>query len=344
MNRPLVAITMGDPAGIGPEVVLKAVRDPSVVKRCRTVIIGDRAVLERTHHGALDWPAWDAGSLSQPGDVWIHSLTNLHDRECLPGKSSRARGEACYRYIHRAVELIEDGVVDAMATAPISKKSLQEAGHRYPGHTELLAELTHSPEVRMMLWGRRLTVVLVTVHLPLARVMGALTRQNIRATIDVTDRSLRDWFGLAQPRLAVAALNPHGGEDGIFGGEEKRVIRPAVEDCRRKGVDVSGPIPADSLFHHAVRGRYDAVVCMYHDQGLGPFKLLHFSNGVNLTLGLPIVRTSVDHGTAYDIAGQGIADATSMKEAILLAARLAKRRASNVKRPMSNVRSGTQTV
>jgi 4-hydroxythreonine-4-phosphate dehydrogenase len=293
------------------------------VKSCRTLIVGDRALLERVNKRKLGWPEWGTGAMSDAGDTWIHSLTDLREEECLPGKPSREGGQACYRYIHRAVELIQAGVADAMATAPISKKNLQQAGHPYPGHTELLADLTATPDVRMMLWGRRLTVVLVTVHLPLSEVVGALTRRSIRVTVELTHQSLRDWFGIARPRLAVAALNPHGGEDGIFGREEKRVIRPAIADCRRKGLDVTGPIPADSLFYHAVQGRYDAVVCMYHDQGLGPFKLLHFADGVNLTLGLPIVRTSVDHGTAYDIAGKGIADSTSMKEAILLASRLA---------------------
>ena len=317
---------MGDPAGIGPEIAIEAVRDPAVVKKCRVLIIGDRTALERTNRGKLRFPVWDADTFPASGDVWLHPLTALSDRACLPGRSSKACGKACYLYIRRAVELIQTGVVDAMATAPISKKNLQQAGYVYPGHTELLAELTGTPEVRMMLWGRRLRVVLVTVHLPLAEVMGALTRRSIRLTVEMTHRSLVEWFGISAPRLAVAALNPHGGEDGIFGREETQVIRPAVQDCRRKGLDVTGPVPSDSLFHHAVGGRYDAVVCMYHDQGLGPFKLLHFSNGVNLTLGLPIVRTSVDHGTAYDIAGKGIADSTSMKEAILLAARLARTR------------------
>jgi 4-phospho-D-threonate 3-dehydrogenase / 4-phospho-D-erythronate 3-dehydrogenase len=317
---------MGDPAGIGPEVALEAANHSAVRKACRLLLIGDRDLLARTNQGANDWPLWNTGPIPDTGDAWIHSLTQLPKHECVPGQPSQSCGEACYRYIHRAVELIRAGVVDAMATAPISKKNLQQAGYPYPGHTELLAELTDTREVRMMLWGRRLRVVLVTVHLPLAEVMAALTRKRIRITIELTHRSLEDWFGLANPRLAVAALNPHGGEDGIFGHEEKRLIQPAAEDCRRKGIDVSGPVPSDSLFHRAARGEYDAVVCMYHDQGLGPFKLLHFTNGVNLTLGLPIVRTSVDHGTAYDIAGKGVADSTSMKEAILLAAKLAKRR------------------
>lgn len=328
---------MGDPAGIGPEVALEASKHPAIKKACRVLLIGDRSVLTRTNHGPVPWPSWNAARIPDSGDAWIHSVTRLPKHECLPGRPARSCGEACYRYIHRAVELIQAGVVDAMATAPISKKNLQQAGYAYPGHTELLAELTATREVRMMLWGRRLRVVLVTVHLPLAEVTAALTRTKIRVTIEVTHQSLRDGFGLATPRLAVAALNPHGGEDGIFGREEKRVIQPAIEDCRNAGIDVAGPVPADSLFHRAAQGGYDAVVCMYHDQGLGPFKLLHFTSGVNLTLGLPLVRTSADHGTAYDIAGKGVADSTSMKEAILLAAKLARRRRRAVKRRTSRV-------
>jgi 4-hydroxythreonine-4-phosphate dehydrogenase len=199
------------------------------------------------------------------------------------------------------------------------------AGHRYPGHTELLAELAGTPEVRMMLLGGKLKVVLVTVHLPLMKVGRALTSRKIRVTLELADHALRNYFGRARPRLALAALNPHAGEEGIFGHEEKKIIFPAAREAKRRGIQVFGPLPADSLFYQAARGDYDAVICMYHDQALIPVKLLHFIGGVALTLGLPFVRTSVDHGTAYDIAGKNKADATSMREAILLAARLARK-------------------
>jgi 4-hydroxythreonine-4-phosphate dehydrogenase len=218
------------------------------------------------------------------------------------------------------------GVADAMATAPISKRVLQLAGHRYPGHTELLAELTGAGEVRMMLVSRRLRVILVTVHVPYTRVAGALTRERIEITIQLSHVALRRQFGVSNPRLAVAALNPHAGEEGIFGEEEKKVILPAIERARKRGVRAYGPFPADTVFHQAVQGNYDAVVCMYHDQGLIPLKLLDFFGGAALTLGLPIVRTSVDHGTAYDIAGKNKADGSSMREAISLAARLARKK------------------
>ena len=316
---------MGDPSGIGPEVVVKAARDAAVRRSCRLLILGDPSLLERA--GAPRWPAREPGSTTPVETaVAVEPVTRLKTSEARGGRPTAAGGEASYRYIIRAVELIGAGTADAMATAPISKKALNDAGHAYPGHTELLADLTRTREVRMMLFGRRLKVVLVTVHLPLTEVSAALSRKRIRTTIELAHRSLRQWFGVAEPRLAVAALNPHGGEDGMFGQEERRVIRPAVRDCGARGMAVSGPVPADSLFHRAARGEYDAVICMYHDQGLGPFKLLHFADGVNLTLGLPLIRTSVDHGTAYDIAGRGVADARSMKQAILLAAELARRR------------------
>jgi 4-phospho-D-threonate 3-dehydrogenase / 4-phospho-D-erythronate 3-dehydrogenase len=327
MAKPIVAVTMGDPAGVGPEVVLKALSHPAVERACRIVILGDRGVLERTQK--------KLGSevelaLHKPGSPWpranrtLDSLTALSTAECRPGHPSRACGEAVYRYVTEAARLALAGSVDAIATAPLNKKVLQMAGHHYPGHTELLAEIAGVPECRMMLIGSKLKVVLVTVHLPLMRVSRELTSGKIRATLELTDQALRRYFSRARPKLAVAALNPHAGEEGIFGHEERKIILPAVEQARKRGIRAFGPFAADSLFYQAARGDYDAVVCMYHDQGLIPLKLLHFIGGVALTLGLPFVRTSVDHGTAYDIAGKNKADETSMKEAILLAARLAR--------------------
>jgi 4-hydroxythreonine-4-phosphate dehydrogenase len=211
-----------------------------------------------------------------------------------------------------------------MATAPISKRILQDAGYNYPGHTELLAELSRAPECRMMLIGKKLRVVPVTGHVAFSKVPRGLSREKIATTLELVHGSLRHFFAIRRPRIAVAALNPHGGEDGIFGHEEKEIIAPAVRAAKRKGIQAYGPFPADSLFHQAARGDYDVVVCMYHDQGLIPLKLHHFFGGVALTLGPRFIRTSVDHGTAYDIAGKGRADESSMKEAILLAARLAR--------------------
>ncbi len=329
MAKPVVAVTMGDPAGVGPEVVLKALAHPAVRQACRTLVLGDWGILTRTLKGRRSEPKlvpWERGRPWPRGDdgAVVHSLSSLSPAQCQPGRPSRACGEAAYRYIKEAAKLALSGSVDAIATAPINKKVLQLAGYQYSGHTELLAELARVRECRMMLLGSKLKVVLVTAHLPLMRVCGELTRRKIRVTLELADQALRQYFGRSRPRLAVAALNPHAGEEEIFGHEEKKIILPAVQEAQRRGIRALGPFPADSLFYQAARGDYDAVICMYHDQGLIPLKLLHFIGGVALTLGLPFVRTSVDHGTAYDIAGKDKADETSMREAILLAARLVR--------------------
>jgi 4-hydroxythreonine-4-phosphate dehydrogenase len=263
--------------------------------------------------------------LNQSRQFVVCSLSELGAEQSRPAVPARAAGHAAYRYICVAGQLALSGFADAIATAPISKHILIDAGYHYPGHTELLAELSRTPQCRMMLVGRELRVVPVTGHVALMKVSRGLTRRSIRATIELTHRSLREFFAIARPRIAVAALNPHAGEEGIFGHEEKEIITPAVRAATRAGIRAQGPLPADSLFHRAARGDYDAVVCMYHDQGLIPLKLHHFFGGVALTLGPPFIRTSVDHGTAYDIAGKSKADASSMIEAILLAARLARR-------------------
>jgi 4-hydroxythreonine-4-phosphate dehydrogenase len=331
-NKPIIAVTMGDPAGIGPEIILKALADPTIRKVARLLILGDWGVLQRTRAGKKIYPqlvCWQPGQqllpmLEDPRAFTVCPLSALSARDSRPGVPSRAAGHGAFSYIRVAAKLALSKVASAIATAPISKSILIDAGYNYPGHTELLAELSRTPECRMMLIGQKLRVVPVTGHIPFAKVSRSMNRENIQTTLALTYRSLRDFFGITRPRIAVAALNPHGGEQGIFGSEEIDIIKPAVQVARRKQIPVSGPFPADSLFHHAARGDYDAVVCMYHDQGLIPLKLHHFFGGVALTLGLPFIRTSVDHGTAYDIAGTGKADETSMKEAILLAARLAR--------------------
>ncbi|HSE86903.1 MAG TPA: 4-hydroxythreonine-4-phosphate dehydrogenase PdxA [Candidatus Binatia bacterium] len=330
-RKPIVAVTMGDPAGIGPEVLRKTLADPRIKRICSPLILGDWEVLGRAWKGkanASKLVCWQPGQALLPlleshcAGV-VCSVSSLSARESRPGRPTKAGGHAAYRYIVVAAKLALSGVVDAMATAPISKSILQDAGYNYPGHTELLAELSRTPECRMMLIGKKLRVVLVTGHVAFTKVAAGLTRDAIGTTLDLAHRSLRDFFGIPHPRIAVAALNPHGGEAGIFGDEEEKTIVPAVQAAKRKKIQAFGPFPADSLFYQAARGDYDAVVCMYHDQGLIPLKLHHFFGGVALTLGPPFIRTSVDHGTAYDIAGTGRADESSMKEAILLAARLA---------------------
>jgi 4-hydroxythreonine-4-phosphate dehydrogenase len=332
-RKPVVAVTMGDPAGIGPEVVRKALADPQIKGVCNPLILGDWQVLGRTLTGGKSKSSklvcWQPGQallplLESDYSGVVCPLSALSRRESRPGGPTKAGGHAAYRYIVVAAKLAQSGVADAIATAPISKRILQDAGYNYPGHTELFAELSRTPECRMMLIGKKLRVVLVTGHVAFTKVTRGLSREKIGTTLELAHRSLRDFFAIRSPRIAVAALNPHGGEEGIFGHEEQEIIAPAVRGAKRKGIQAYGPLPADSLFHQAARGDYDAVVCMYHDQGLIPLKLHHFFGGVALTLGPPFIRTSVDHGTAYDIAGKGQADALSMKEAILLAARLAR--------------------
>ncbi|HEX2227880.1 MAG TPA: 4-hydroxythreonine-4-phosphate dehydrogenase PdxA [Candidatus Binatia bacterium] len=332
--KPIVAVTMGDPAGIGPEVIVKALADPAIKRVCRPLILGDWGVLDRASRygkNRLRLIPLRQGEpllpkLNRGAGFVVCPLSSLKAADSRPGVASRAAGHATFRYIQVAAKLALMGLADAIATAPISKHILIDAGYNYPGHTELLAELSRTRECRMMLVGRQLRVVPVTGHIPFSRVSRALTVQNIQTTIELTHGCLKEFFGIRRPRIAVAALNPHGGETGIFGNEEIETIQPAVKAAYAADIDVRGPFAADSLFHHAARGDYDAVICMYHDQGLIPLKLHHFFGGVALTLGPPFIRTSVDHGTAYDIAGKGKADATSMKEAILLAARLARLR------------------
>lgn len=333
-SKPIIAVTMGDPAGIGPEIILKALADPIIKRVSRPLILGDWGVLQRVRSGKRAMPrlvCWKPGQpllslLDDPKAYAVCSLSSLTPKESRPGVSSKAGGRSVYSYIRVAAKLALSKVADAVATAPISKSNLIEAGYNYPGHTELLAELSGAEQCRMMLIGAKLRVVPVTGHIRFTEVARSLKPENIQTTLELTQRALQNFFRIKRPRIAVAALNPHGGEEGIFGDEEIKIIAPAVKAARRKGISVHGPLPADSLFHRAARGDYDAVVCMYHDQGLIPLKLHHFFGGVALTLGPPFIRTSVDHGTAYDIAGKGKADETSMKAAILLAAQLARRR------------------
>jgi 4-hydroxythreonine-4-phosphate dehydrogenase len=285
--KPRIAITVGDPAGIGPEIARRAAADPRVLDVCEPILYGPPP--ERT---------FPAGVLSADA------------------------GRAAYETILRAVDAARGGTVGAIATAPINKEALRLAGLPWNGHTDLLAHLTGAPTVAMMFYSEPLRVVLATVHLAIADVPRALTTESLTAIIRLTGCEL-PRFGYPSPRIAVAGLNPHAGEHGLFGSEEDTAIRPAIAACRAGGIDVSGPFPADTLFVRATRGEFDVVVACYHDQGLIPIKLLAFGHAVNVTLGLPIVRTSVDHGTAFDIAGQGVADPESMVAAVLLAARLA---------------------
>ena len=288
--KPRIAITAGDPAGIGPEIVEKAAADARVLAACEPVIYRPRA--------GQSFP---------------------------PGILSADGGRAAYDAICEAVRDARGGAVAGIATAPVNKLAFAAAGLPWKGHTDLLAHLTGSARVAMMFWSEPLKVVLATVHVPLAEVPRMITAELLHGIIDLTAGEL-PRFGVTAPRLALAGLNPHAGEAGLLGDEDGRVLKPAVEAAHRRGVNITGPYPGDTVFVRAVRGEFDAVIACYHDQGLIPVKLLAFGESVNVTLGLPIIRTSVDHGTAFDIAGRGVADPSSMISATLLAARLASAR------------------
>lgn len=329
---PLIAVSMGDPAGIGPEIILKSAL--SIAPRCRLLVLGDLAVLANTAH-SLNLPLtpkpWtlDAPYPATAGMLPVIELSSLLPSERTPGHPSPAGGEASYHYVETGVQLATQGKIHGLVTAPISKAMWHAAGRSYPGHTELLAELTHTPEVRMMLAGSRLRVILVTTHVALAQVPTVLTSTNIWRTIDLTVKHLTRFHGMVRPHLAVAGLNPHAGENGAFGDEEERIIAPAIRQAQAHGLAVEGPFPADTVFVRAVRGDFDGVICLYHDQGLIPLKLLSWEDGVNITIGLPIVRTSPDHGTAFDIAGQGKADPRSLQAAIAMAVEMATRESAS---------------
>ncbi|GIW42284.1 MAG: 4-hydroxythreonine-4-phosphate dehydrogenase [Candidatus Binatia bacterium] len=327
MNLPRIAVTMGDPSGVGPEVALRALARPEVRRSLVPVLFGDPAVFEETSRRLGLGVAF---RLSEDGHPFsgramaLRPCSELPASARRPGRPTAAGGEASYRAILAAVEEVLAGRFDALVTGPVSKRWICEAGHRFSGHTELLAELSGASDVRMMLVGSTLRVVLVTTHVAFRDVPGAIDSGKVERTVALAHGALRTLFGLRRPRLALCGLNPHAGEGGLWGDEEARLLDPAVRRLRRRRVGVEGPLPADAAF--ALHRKYDAIVCLYHDQGLAPFKLVHFEDGVNLTLGLPFVRTSPDHGTAFDLAGRGTASSRSMEEAVLLAARLSRRR------------------
>jgi 4-phospho-D-threonate 3-dehydrogenase / 4-phospho-D-erythronate 3-dehydrogenase len=331
MSRPIIAITMGDPSGIGPEIVMRSLAHDDVYATCRPLVVGDGERLRRagTIVGstlAVHPVGNGAAPRFAPGAVDVIDL-NLVPSDLPFGEVSGVAGEAAYRFIERACRMAVDGEADAICTAPISKEALHAAGHHFPGHTELLAHLTHTPEVSMLLTAPKLRVIHVTTHVGLvdaiARIEPGLVERTIARGHDTLVKA-----GFVNPRIGVCAINPHAGENGLFGhGEEAAKIEPAVAACRAKGWAVDGPLPADTLFYRAGRGDFDLVVAMYHDQGHGPIKVLGIEAGVNITVGLPVVRTSVDHGTAFDIAGTGKADERSLLEALRQAVELAGRRA-----------------
>jgi len=328
-GTPIVAVTMGDGAGVGPEVTVAAVVDESILAECRPVIIGDAARLRaaaKTIGMTVEIRAID----DVEDAVFDTDTVNVIDLGLLPedlawGELSPVAGDAAYQYIKVASELAMAGKVQAICTAPLNKEALHAAGHIYPGHTELLASLTKTEEVSMMLSSPKLRVIHVTTHLGLIDAVAKVEPGLVQRTIERGHEALIR-AGIPEPKIGVAAINPHAGENGLFGyGEEAEKIAPGIEAARKNGVNAVGPLPADTLFFLAGRGDYDLVVAMYHDQGHGPIKVLGIEAGVNITVGLPVIRTSVDHGTAFDIAGKNIADSRSMVEALHQAAEMAAR-------------------
>jgi 4-hydroxythreonine-4-phosphate dehydrogenase len=329
-NRPVIGISMGDPSGIGPEIILKALSDSSIYEFCKPLVFGDPGCLtmdlNRPKGLFIKEISTPDKALGVPGNIDLIACSRLKRDSMLPGKPSREGGIAMVGYIIKAVEKAISDEISAIVTCPINKSLMNSAGYTFEGHTQLISHLTGSKDYTMMLAGERLRVTLVTIHCALKDVPANIDENRIFKTITGTSNALKEDFNIKNPRIAVAALNPHGGEEGLFGSEEKEIILPAVKRALKAGYNVTGPLPSDTLYFKAVSGEFDAVVNMYHDQGLIPLKLLHFSDAVNVTLGLPIVRTSVDHGTAYDIAGKGLAKPDSLKAAIKMAANIVKNR------------------
>jgi 4-hydroxythreonine-4-phosphate dehydrogenase len=328
-TRPRIAITMGDAAGVGPEVIMKALAHRELYAIARPLVVGDAKRLGRA--GQIVRSGLAVRAIAEPEDAGFEpGVVDCLDLALVPedtpfGKLSTACGEAAYRFIERAVALAVAGKVDAICTAPLNKEALNAAGHRYPGHTELLAELTGTPEVSLMLIAPGMRVIHVTTHIGLVDAIERIDAGLVERTI-ARGRDLVRRAGVPEPRIAVCGINPHAGESGLFGrGEEATKIEPAIRACVARGWKVQGPLPADTLFYRALKGDFDLIVAMYHDQGHGAVKAVAFDTGVNITAGLPVLRTSVDHGTAFDIAGTGRADERSMLEALRQAAALAPR-------------------
>ncbi len=312
MSKPYIAITMGDPSGVGPEICLKAIADQRVINNCNPIIFGDTDILRKVA---------DQCNLPMPAEQLINNLKACDANTVEPGKVQKDCGIAAYRYIESAVNAASSGDITAIATAPINKHALKLAGIQEPGHTEILARLTNSNHVCMMMASDEIIVTLATIHISIADVPALLTTDNIVRAIDLTAQTLAT-LKKAERRITVCGLNPHAGEQGMFGTEEESIISPAIEKSRANGITLTGPLPPDTAFTLEMRAQTDAYIVMYHDQGLIPFKMLSFETGVNITLGLPIVRTSVDHGTAFDIAWKNKASHESMVQSILWAKRL----------------------
>jgi len=329
MSLPYLAITLGDVCGVGPEITIKALTRPEIYQYCRPVVIGDARALKQAAYIlgkriTLLPPPWEAEVKLGPDSISLIPASSLKEEDLIYSHPTPRVGKAAVKYIKTAVSLAKEGKLKGIVTCPVNKAVINAAGIPFSGHTELLAALTHTKRYAMLLAGDKLKVALLTIHVALKNVPTLINQEKILDLIELTHHFFQEKLGYVQPRLAVAGLNPHAGEAGLMGREEIDIIAPTVKIAQAKGIDVKGPYPPDTIFYWAKEGYYDVVICMYHDQGLIPFKLLHFRDGVNVTMGLPIIRTSVDHGTAYDIAGKGIADESSLVAALKLAAKMAK--------------------
>ena len=321
---------MGDPAGVGPEIILKSLNHEEINQQCHLFVIGDAKILERAQ-GIVntDFEVVRIKEveevLNEPGKVYCLHM-DLVPADLPIGQVSAEAGNAAFQFLKKAVELANAGKIDAICTAPLNKEALHKGGHIYPGHTEILAELTNTKDFSMMLSGPSLKVIHVTTHVGIIDAVNMINPERVYKVIQLAHETLKN-IGYERPKIAVCGINPHAGENGLFGyGEEDEKVVPGVQKAASEGIDVVGPLPADTLFFRTVRGDFDIVVAMYHDQGHGPVKVLGLDEGVNITVGLPIIRTSVDHGTAFDIAGTGIADEKSLQEAIKQAIELAPTR------------------
>jgi 4-hydroxythreonine-4-phosphate dehydrogenase len=327
-SNPVIAISMGDPSGIGPEVTLKALAKVLPQSKHFYCVVGDFAHLKACAKRfkvslSLEKIENDGPALVGKGRVGVLDLGGAE--KSFWGKISASSGSAAVHYIVKGAQLALEGKAAALVTAPISKEAIHKAGCVFPGHTELLAHLSDRKNFAMMMVGGPFRICLLSIHMSLKDALKEVTRAKVWEKLELTHQSLWRWFGIKNPKIAVAGVNPHAGENGAFGNEEKKILAPVIAKARKLGWNVSGPHPPDTLYYWVAQGRYDAVLCMYHDQGLIPFKLAVFDQGVNMTLGLPFIRTSPDHGTAFDIAGKGKADPSSMASAILLAGQLSKR-------------------
>jgi 4-hydroxythreonine-4-phosphate dehydrogenase len=329
MTLPIIGITMGDPTGIGPEIIVKALSTEGPFQACRPIVFGDRGVLLKTIEIlGLTTTVEVLKTIPEegylPGKIFLLPLSQLEVASLQYGKPDGACGAAMVKYIEEAVHWVRSKKLDAITTCPINKQAINEAGYSFSGHTELLAHLVQALSVAMMFIGSKWKIILVTTHLPLKEVSKWITKDRVLSTIRMADQGLKEYFGIARPRIAVLGLNPHCGEEGLLGEEETLEIIPAITEARSQGLKAEGPFSADSFFDLSTHSTFDVVISMYHDQGLIPVKMSDFQEAVNFTLGLPFIRTSVGHGTAYDIAGKGYANPTNLIKAVLLASKLSK--------------------